>query len=68
MTDTRPSDRPAPRLFWEDFAVGSVRTFGAYQVTRDEVLAFARSYDPQPFHLDEAAGKASLFGGLCASG
>ena len=68
MTDTRPSDRPAPRLFWEDFAVGSVRTFGAYQVTRDEVLAFARSYDPQPFHLDDAAAEASLFGRLAASG
>ena len=68
MTDTRPSDRPAPRLFWEDFAVGSVRTFGAYQVRRDEVLAFARSYDPQPFHLDDAAAEASLFGRLAASG
>ena len=68
MNDTRPSDRPAPRLFWEDFAVGSVRTFGAYQVRRDEVLAFARRYDPQPFHLDDAAAEASLFGRLAASG
>ncbi len=38
-------------------------TFG-----KDEIIAFAREYDPQPFHLDEAAGKASLFGGLSASG
>ena len=68
MTDIAPTDRSAPRLFWEDFPVGSMRTFGAYQVTREEVLAFARSYDPQPFHLDDAAAEASLFGRLAASG
>ena len=41
---------------------------GAHTFTRDEVLAFAQAYDPQPFHLDEAAAAQSLFGGLSASG
>ena len=37
-------------------------------MTKDEILAFAREFDPQPFHLDEEAAKRSLLGGLCASG
>jgi acyl dehydratase len=45
-----------------------VREFGAMQVTREACLAFARDFDPQPFHLDEAAASASLFGALTASG
>ena len=68
-----PSSEPAatartPRLFWEDFPVGHVREFGAYLVTREAVLAFAREFDPQPFHLDDRAAEASLFGRLAASG
>jgi acyl dehydratase len=68
-----PADLPAatplrPRLFWEDFPVGQVREFGRYDVTRDAALAFAREFDPQPFHLDDAAAEASLFGRLSASG
>lgn len=55
-------------LHWEDFPVGQVRTFGAMPVTREAVLAFAQQFDPQPFHLDEEAAKAGLFGGLSASG
>ena len=57
-----------PRLFWEDFPVGEVRQFGGLKVTRDAVLAFARDFDPQPFHLDDSAAEASLFGRLAASG
>ncbi|MBV8604475.1 MAG: MaoC family dehydratase [Pelomonas sp.] len=53
---------------FEDFAVGSVREFGHRLVDRDEGLAFARAYDPQPLHLDEAAAKASVLGGLSVSG
>ena len=53
---------------WEDFPVGSVRRFGATAVTREEVLEFAGRFDPQPFHLDDAAAEASLFGKLSASG
>jgi len=58
----------APRYFWEDFPVGQVREFGHYEVTREAVLGFAREFDPQPFHLDDAAAEASLFGRLAASG
>jgi len=68
---TSPSDVPAaprPRLFWEDFPVGQVREFGRHEVTREAVLAFAREFDPQPFHLDDSAAEASLFGRLAASG
>ena len=57
-----------PRLYWEDFPAGSVREFGNMAVTRDAIIEFARAFDPQPFHVDEEAGKSSLFGGLCASG
>ena len=57
-----------PRLYWEDFPAGSVREFGNVTVTRESIIAFAREFDPQPFHVDEEAGKQSLFGGLCASG
>ena len=57
-----------PHLFWEDFPVGQVREFGAYRVTREAVIAFAREFDPQPFHVDDAAAEASLFGRLAASG
>jgi acyl dehydratase len=57
-----------PHLFWEDFPVGQVREFGAYAVTREAVIAFAREFDPQPFHLDDAAAEGSLFGRLAASG
>jgi acyl dehydratase len=56
------------RLYWEDFPAGSVREFGSKTVTREAIIAFAREFDPQPFHVDEEAGKRSLFGGLCASG
>lgn len=56
------------RYYWEDFRVGEVHPIGSCTVDRDEVIAFASRYDPQPFHLDEAAGRASHFGGLVASG
>jgi acyl dehydratase len=48
--------------------VGDVREFGAMPVTREAILAFAGQFDPQPFHLDDAAAEASLFGKLSASG
>jgi len=63
------STSPRPfRYWWEDFPAGSVREFGAKQVTRDAVIAFAAEFDPQPFHLDDEAAEASLFGRLSASG
>jgi acyl dehydratase len=55
-------------LHYEDFAEGQVIELGPYAVGKDEIIAFAREFDPAPFHVDEAAAKASLLGGLCASG
>jgi len=55
-------------LYYEDFTEGRVFDLGTYLVTRDEVIGFAREFDPQPFHLDEAAAKSSVLGGLSASG
>ncbi|WP_300302960.1 MaoC family dehydratase [Ferrovibrio sp.] len=54
--------------YLEDFAVGQALDFPPRQVSEEEIVAFARDYDPQPFHLDKEAAKQSLFGGLCASG
>lgn len=54
-------------LYFEDFTIGSIRTYGGYEVTRDEIIEFARRWDPQPFHVDEASAQASVFGGLTAS-
>ncbi len=55
-------------LYYEDHRVGATAKIGAHEFTREAILGFARAYDPQPFHLDDAAGAASLFGSLCASG
>jgi acyl dehydratase len=55
-------------LHFEDFPVGKVLEFGNYLVTAEEIREFAREFDPQPFHVDEEAAKASLLGGLSASG
>jgi acyl dehydratase len=53
---------------FEDFEAGQVLDLGTYAVTAEEIMAFASEFDAQPFHLDEAAGEASLLGGLAASG
>lgn len=53
---------------FEDFPVGRVVDCGTYRVSKDEILEFARQFDPQPHHLDEEAGKKSILGGLAASG
>ncbi|HVZ72970.1 MAG TPA: MaoC family dehydratase [Polyangia bacterium] len=57
-----------PRRYFEDFAVGQKFRSGTATVTAEEIKAFAKQFDPQPFHLDEAAADASFFGGLAASG
>jgi acyl dehydratase len=56
------------RYYWEDLQPGSVRELGSTRVDAGEIKKFAAQFDPQPFHLDEEAGKRSIFGGLCASG
>ena len=55
-------------VFWEDLQPEQVLDLGSITPTREEIVAFAQQFDPQPFHLDEQAAKASVFGGLCASG
>jgi acyl dehydratase len=54
--------------YFEDFPVGEVATFGNKTVTAEEIVAFARDWDPQPFHLDAEAAKDSQIGELIASG
>ncbi|WP_219416059.1 MaoC family dehydratase [Pseudonocardia nigra] len=58
----------SPELAFEDLIPGRVFDLGTAVVDRDEMVAFARRFDPQPFHVDEEAGKASIFGQLAASG
>jgi acyl dehydratase len=55
-------------LYFEDFVVGEVKEYGDRLVTAEEIIAFARQYDPQPFHVDAEAAKHSQVGGLIASG
>jgi acyl dehydratase len=55
-------------LYLEDLAVGDRFVTGTHTLTRDEIIAFARQYDPQPFHTDEEAAKNTFFKGLAASG
>lgn len=55
-------------IYWEDFEVGRRIPLGEKPVTREEIIAFATEFDPQPFHLDEAAAKDTPLGGLAASG
>jgi len=56
------------KRYWEDFQPGEVAILGPRLVTREEIVAFAAEFDPQPMHLDEAAASATLLGGLGASG
>ena len=66
MMDT--TSAPTKRYYWEDFPVGRVMALGSTIVQREATLEFARQFDPQPFHLDDAAAEASLFKKLSASG
>ena len=63
-----PAGPPLPDAYFEDRQIGEMAEFASHTFGKDEIIIFAREYDPQPFHLDEAAAKASLFGNLCASG
>src|SRR3984885_13778572 len=55
-------------LYFADFPVGEVIEFGDRLVTAEEIVEFARQFDPQPFHLDDAAARGTQAGGLIASG
>jgi len=54
--------------YWEDYQVGQKFPLGSTSFTAEEIVEFGRRFDPQPFHIDETAAKASMFGGLIASG
>jgi acyl dehydratase len=54
--------------YLEDFAVGQTFSSGRLRIDKERIFAFAAEFDPQPFHLDEAAARHSIFDGLCASG
>lgn len=56
------------KYYWEDFKPGEKVDLGSRQVTAEEIIEFATKYDPQPFHVNPAAAKASIYGGLIASG
>ena len=55
-------------VYWEDFVVGDVLVMGMHTFSAEEIIEFARKYDPQPFHVDPEAAGTSFFGGLIASG
>ena len=58
----------AQTLYWEDFRVGEILEMGSHTFEIDEIVAFAKRYDPQPFHIDPIAAGESFFKGLIASG
>jgi acyl dehydratase len=64
----KPAPQHAEGLFWEDFAQGSVAEYGPRLVTREQIVAFAAEFDPQPFHLDEEDARGTMLGSLAASG
>ncbi len=55
-------------VHFEDVEVGQTQRFGRYEVSKEEIIEYARQFDPQPFHVDEEAAGRSMFGGLIASG
>lgn len=58
----------ATRLYWDDFRAGQQFELGSRTVTKEEIVRFATAFDPQPFHIDEAAAQRYPYGGLIASG
>ncbi len=59
---------PITDRYFEDYKPGSVHEFGSVTLDRESIIRFAEQYDPQPFHVDEAAASATIFEGLIASG
>jgi|SRR5580704_2036002 acyl dehydratase len=55
-------------MWFEDIVLGEKRELGAYTFTEEEIIAFGKKYDPQPFHVDPVAARESMFGGIIASG
>jgi acyl dehydratase len=61
-------DRKMTKQYLEDYAVGQVYHSGRLRIDREQIIAFAAQFDPQPYHLDEDAARKSVFRGLAASG
>src|SRR5215207_6187414 len=61
-------DAESPRLYLEDFTVGQVYIAGSVPISADAIKAYARQFDPQPFHTDEELARSTFFQGLAASG
>ena len=59
---------PGPVRYWEDLELGRVYPIGVHDFSEEAIVAFARRFDPQAFHIDRAAAEASMFGGIIASG
>ena len=57
-----------PKYYFEDLVVGGAYEYEGRAISREEIVAFAREFDPQPFHVDEEAASRSVYGGLIASG
>jgi acyl dehydratase len=60
--------RKMNRQYFEDYHVGQLFNSSRLRVDKEAIVAFAREFDPQPYHLDEEAARNSVFGGLVASG
>ena len=56
------------KYYWEDLAAGETVEIGSHTITAEEIIAFAKQFDPQPFHIDAEKAKDSIYGGLIASG
>jgi acyl dehydratase len=67
-TGMHAKSSPRETLYWEDFSVGESIEMGRHTFSEEEIIAFARQFDPQPFHIDSEAAKQSIYGGLIASG
>jgi acyl dehydratase len=69
VSAARSHRQESPILYFEDFTEGQVIELGTIpSLTEDQIMAFAREWDPQPFHIDPVAAKESIYGGLIASG
>jgi len=66
MSDMSPPESTG--LYFDDVHMGSAWTTPGFQVDEDDIIRFAREWDPHPFHIDKEAAKTSVFGDLCASG
>ncbi len=62
------TDRKRDKQYLEDYAAGQIYRSTRTTLDKDQIIAFAEQYDPQPYHLDEEAARKSVFGGLAASG